>query len=277
MRSLRFAVALGSLVGSIAGCGEILGGGDDPPTSTTPPSSVDASEPQDSAILVDAGVVCKKTHPVILTPDYDTCLDKDQCAGSISYGDGKFCYIANDRKLIMRFNVGGEAESVAGGRVVKAQLVLTDNRTADGDPGYTANPLLSQAGTIRVHVMRNDWDEGNGSAYSGADSCRRTHGNPSHGWGPADAGASDASTISRPVDFEADPVSTTTIGDAISAQTFELDATRLGSGFTRFRNGGGELSLLVANDAPAAFIVGTRETKKSKQPLLLLDVCDPDG
>jgi hypothetical protein len=171
--------ALLPLVG-IAGCGDLYAARDtaDAATDAATTSDGGADSPDGG---VEAG--CAQPSTRSFEPVADTSPGSLECTGSISRGGDAFAALGPG-VLLLRFVLDSDtASAIRGGRAASMVLDLADNSTCEG----TGCDLPATGGALSVHVLRNDWDEGSNTPYSGADMCRRTSGVPGSGWGATDA------------------------------------------------------------------------------------------
>jgi len=281
LKRAGFSVVVVSLLiaaSSVAACGEILDTDEAEPIpatpndagqTTTPPSGEDGGPSK-----VDGGVPKNCTATTFITTA-DTCLpiNVNSCAGAISYGGTDFCNINSESVMLLRFELGpAEADALRGGQVDKISLNLTSHPNCSGCGGG----IKPSAGNLVAHVLSNDWVEGTETTnYSGADSCRRSSGNPGRGWGtPRNASKAPATTIASPADYSAQVGEGVIESANVSNVAVALNPVVVKDAWpTYVATNPNYLSILVRRGASGGLVAASRESTLDKAKLTIT-VCE---
>jgi hypothetical protein len=151
---------------------------------------------------------------------------------------------------ILRFALSTDAAAaVNDGTAQSMTLTLTRSVNCENNP--TACGGTAVTGTFQAFPLTNDWDEGTGSGYTGADWCRRLAGTSGAQWqSPGAEGAAD----------RGGPVGALQIDAALGAAAFSLDVSAAAN--WKLWAVGGKLSVLIqATDG--MFVYATRESQVS--------------
>ena len=110
-----------------------------------------------------------------------------------------------------------------------------------------------------MYPLRNDWDEGTGADYSGANWCRRNAGGDP--W--ASPGADQVGVDHGELAGQAD------INEAAIEASFKLDPTKWATWQTN-----NEISVLIVAGSGAMFVYATKESTMFAHPRLEVTTCE---
>ena len=191
------------------------------------------------------------------------------CAGTITNGGADNMHVGLDNGTgvgLVRFDLGdATAAKLQGRRIVGGRLHLHSNPNCQG----CGLGLAAQSGTLSVHPLRPDWDEGtSGGLAAGADRCRREKGK---GWGTADrAPSSDTKITGGGVDF--DESSDSALVDAETDKlTIPLRPEMISA---RGSIAAKQVAFLLRMVSGGRMIVATHEEGAALAPLLEIDACE---
>lgn len=274
MRTWARAVALASLcvvvlpATSIAGCGSFDSG----VVATTPPDAgpgADGSAPvPDADTSVDAAADAPCTRmTVTIEATADTSF-ASTCAGTVTNGGADNMHVGLDNGAgvgLVRFDLRDDtAAKLQSRRIIGGRLRLHSNPNCQSC-GFGLAP---QSGTMSVHPLRPDWDEGtSGALAAGADRCRRAKGK---GWGADRAPSSDTKITGGGVDFD-----DTSDSALVAADTGELTIDlRPEVVSARGSIAAKQVAFLLRMVSGGRMIVATREESAALAPRLEIDACE---
>lgn len=277
-----FAVTL-ALAGGASGCNDLLGIGEPIPAETTGTGGTGAGGTGGAggattsttggggSATTDTGgggaggatttsTPCPTTTKTLIAKE-DMCIFENAC-GSISPGADPECNLGFGRGLF-RFVVPPEVVTAfRQGAVV--ELSLTISRQIDcGICQYKT------AGPLEARPLRNDWYEGTGAGYSGAEWCRRTAEPPGDKWQVA--GASGALDVGQ-----GEPSGTVEVDTVVPSFTIPLDPAAHESWIGNGLDGQPSLSVRVSRPVgtETVFIMAAHEgSDPSKIAQLAVTYC----
>jgi hypothetical protein len=189
----------------------------------------------------------------------DSVIPKAACNGAISGGDNTYGNINVNSRGILRFALSADAAAAVNDGTAQSMTLTLTRSNCENDPNACAGTAVT--GTFQVFPLTNDWDEGTGSGYTGADWCRRLAGNPGPQWqSPGAEGAAD----------RGGPVGALQIDASLSAAAFSLDVSAAAN--WKLWAVGGKLSVLIqATDG--MFVYATRESQVFASAHPKLKIC----
>ena len=276
LRAVHLVVAASLATVLAGGCGTFLAAEEDPPTPPAGNADADADGAgpiNDAAAAPDSatneGGTCpggSAPEPLTLVASADTSFTRD-CNGDNTYGREDFMHVGLENGLgvgLVRFHLtDAEAALLAGATIVGGRLDLTANPNC----GACGGGLPTKAGTISIHPLRPDWDEGStGGEGDGADRCRREKGK---GWGNDRPPSSGTSIQGGGVDFD-DAADTTAVADDAKSVTIYLAGSTITA---RDAIAAKRISLLVRMVSGGRMLVATHEKSSTDAPKLEITYC----
>lgn len=191
------------------------------------------------------------------------------CAGTITNGGTDNMHVGSDNGAgvgLVRFDLGDDtAAKLEGRRIIGGRLRLHSNPNCQ----VCGLGLAAQSGTMTVHPLRPDWDEGtSGGLAAGADRCRRAKGT---GWGAVDrAPSSETKITGGGVDFDE-----TSDSALVAADTDELTVDLRPEVISaRGSIAAKRVAFLLRMVSGGRMIVATHEEGAALAPLLEIDACE---
>ncbi|MBN9162931.1 MAG: hypothetical protein J0I07_18350 [Myxococcales bacterium] len=274
MRTWARAVALTSWCAvvlpatSIAGCGSFDSGEVATPPDAGPGEDASAARP-DADTSVDAATDAPCTPmTVTIEATADTSF-ASTCAGTVTNGGTDNMHVGLDNGAgvgLVRFDLGDDtAAKLQSRRIIGGRLRLHSNRNSQAC-GLGPDP---QSGTMSVHPLRPDWDEGtSGGLAAGADRCRRAKGK---GWGAADrAPSSDTKITGGGVDFDESSDSALVAADT-DELTIQLRPEVISA---RGSIAAKQIAFVLRMVSGGRMIVATHEESAALAPRLEIDTCE---
>lgn len=214
-----------------------------------------SSEAAADAIAEESGPTCTTSSGTYVA-EADSTIIQGQCNGSISYGDSKYLNIGLGRGLF-RFTLDSEAIAalLVPSKVKKMTLTLEGN--PDCEAGSNCPDKVP--GPVQAFPLRNDWTEGNGASYSGADWCRRGAGNGGPVWNSPGADADHGPAAG-----------TSSIDKSLPNLSFDLQASSWDA--TWIDGSTSRVSFLVVA-VNSLFIAASRESTLHGPPTLVMEWC----
>lgn len=239
----RMGTALGCAL-SLVSCGSLpTPEGDQPVSADAPVAPPPAAAPDPPACVTSEAEAAA-----------DTALFVDgACDGNYSYGETNGLNVSVGAAAL-RFVLDLDAtKALARGKVARITIVLSTN---PGCADCGAGGLPTRAGTLAVHVMRSDWDEGTAVGRTGADGCRRKTG---IGWGKNGDPPSAGTHLAPRTDYDEIAAGVRSYADGATDIEIDLSAQAI----TDFRDLKGEgtssvVSLYVKSTAQV--ILAARES-----------------
>jgi len=184
------------------------------------------------------------------------------CSGANAYGNFKFGNLsAKYGRAILRFDLSAaQAKLLQGGNVQSLRLTLQRSPDCDGDPACASIDPVT--GTFSAYPLTNNWVEGDGSTYNGADWCRSGSGNPGPTWqGKGAEGADDRGGLAGTLPVQA------------SSNTAEFTLDPLMWKDPKWTSGN-QLSVIIQTD-DGGFLFVTQESTAhpTSGPKLAIGVC----
>lgn len=207
-------------------------------------------------VSVDAIVTCSNQQDREVSAEADGAIFKSACNGANSYTNGPHANVGLGRGLL-RFALGSELAPVFAtpGKVLELALVLQRNKTCENEGNCPA-----AAGQLSAYPLVNDWVEGNGTDYSGADWCRKGASQNGAQWQtPGADGANDHGALAG----------TATV-DAVQES---VTITLLPARFSAWVGNDGHLSILLVPEL-ATFVFATHESNMYSPPRLIIKYCE---
>ncbi|MBI5538268.1 MAG: hypothetical protein HY898_36435 [Deltaproteobacteria bacterium] len=233
--------------------------------SSQPDAVKDTGKPEashEASTEAAADAVGEETGPTcsILSGKYeaeaDTTIIQGQCNGSISYGDSKYLNIGLGRGLFsFKLDAAAIAALLTPSKIKKMTLTLEGNADCEG-AGSCPDKV---PGPVQAFPLRNDWTEGDGAAYSGADWCRRG------------AGSSGPTWNSPGADGDHGPAAgTSNIDKSLPNLSFDLQPSSWDA--TWIDGSTGRISVLVVA-VNCLFIAASHESTLHGHPMLVMEWC----
>ncbi|HEY8074275.1 MAG TPA: hypothetical protein VIF62_09200, partial [Labilithrix sp.] len=244
-----------------AACGNLVGIGSADPPDPPPERASAATDPAASfRPKAEALPTCDEVT-IVLGATADTVVLYEPSASmaypsSNSYGRSDYLNVGLEsqaghfRGALVRFELDPDLSvAFAVDAIRSASLTVTAYPDCSG--------CDVDAGVLSASPMRSDWDEGDGSPYSGADPCRRTATQSGGGWGNAPA-ATSSSVIRAPDDYASVPAGHARYEDAASRIEVALDPGAVRAFlFTRPKAERASVSFFVASDSK--LVIAARE------------------